>query len=552
MDCNSILYDSYYQLAKDAKQVSEHAIIQRAIQHIKQLIEMIQPTGIVYIAFDGVAPFAKMSQQRTRRYKSLFTSKIEGKPTLWNTANITPGTLFMKSLCDILHREFANKERLYKVEKIIFSGSNIPGEGEHKIFEYIRNHPCPNDEIAIYGLDSDLIMLSIFHQTFCKNIHIFRESMEFAHNIVGSKDPFYFLNIRELSASIFVEMEMDTEIQIESDKCCKIRIYDYIFLCFFLGNDFLPHFPALNIRTTGIQVLMNTYKKYIGSYSDRSLIHTNTMEIQWKWVNLLINEIAKNEHYYILEEYKTRRKWGKRYMSEKTAEEKSDLLQNVPVIMRGDEEYICPEQPNWQNRYYMTLIPKSDKIEICINYLEGLEWVFRYYTKGCPDWEWNYNYHYPPLLQDLIRHIPHENATFLKPNNSTAMHPFQQLAYVLPYAYLHLLPKRIAQMLRTDYSEYYPKTYQFKWAFCRYFWEAHPLLRSREPTVPLRFAYPSLSSEPHGFILREPQAMQRVPLRFAYPSLSSEPRGFILSEPQAKQRVPLRFAYPSLSIEPYE
>ena len=135
MDCNSIIYDSYYQLAKDNTKVSERAIIQRVIQHIKQLIGMIQPNGVIYIAFDGVAPFAKMSQQRTRRYKSLFTSNLENKPTVWNTANITPGTLFMKSLCDILHKEFANKERVYRVEKMIFSGSNVPGEGEHKLFE---------------------------------------------------------------------------------------------------------------------------------------------------------------------------------------------------------------------------------------------------------------------------------------------------------------------------------------------------------------------------------------------------------------------------------
>ena len=37
------------------------------------------------------------------------------------------------------------------------------------------------------------------------------------------------------------------------------RLYDYIF-SFFLGNDFLPHFPSVNIRTRGIEILFNAYK----------------------------------------------------------------------------------------------------------------------------------------------------------------------------------------------------------------------------------------------------------------------------------------------------
>jgi 5'-3' exonuclease len=44
--------------------------------------------------------------------------------------------------------------------KITFSGSKKFGEGEHKIMKQLRALP-PTTQIAIYGLDADLIILGI-------------------------------------------------------------------------------------------------------------------------------------------------------------------------------------------------------------------------------------------------------------------------------------------------------------------------------------------------------------------------------------------------------
>ena len=112
-----------------------------------------------------------------------------------------------------------------------------------------------------------------------------------------------------------------------------------------------------------------------------------------------------------------------------------------------------------------------------MNYLEGLEWVFKYYSKGCPDWKWKYHYLYPPLLKDLVRYIPDKDSEFIK--DHICNHPFTpllQLSYVLPYSQLGLLPPTVESFLKTNFSAYYPRKYVFKWAFCRYFWEAHPEL----------------------------------------------------------------------------
>jgi 5'-3' exoribonuclease 2 len=112
--------------------------------------------------------------------------------------------------------------------------------------------------------------------------------------------------------------------------------------------------------------------------------------------------------------------------------------------------------------------PKS----ICTNYLEGLEWVFKYYSGDCPDWRWTYEYHYPPLLVDLQSYIPDFDTTFI----SNYRCPFTsnvQLAYVLPMAQFDLLPEKTRTFLLGKYKEHYSDKVDFQWAFCRYFWEAH-------------------------------------------------------------------------------
>lgn len=487
MDCNSIIYDAVHTLEKQLPMVDadfESAIIDHVIKSINDYILLINPNDTVFIAFDGVAPFAKMEQQRTRRYKSAFQSKlsfdsnIPEKPS-WNTSAITPGTEFMENLSTKIEYHFKHTEKQYRIKQMIVSCSNYPGEGEHKLFEKLREPLHANDTVAVYGLDSDLIMLSIFHLKYCKNIYIFREAPEFLKSAIpvkvrGNDNEPHFLDIQHLAASILIEMKCKYE--------DKQRIYDYVFLCFLLGNDFLPHFPAMNIRTHGITALLDIYRLYIGNYADRFFISKITGKIQWKNVGIFINAIAKREHEFLLNEYFVRDKFDKRFYPETTVEEKHDFLQNVPTIYRGDEKYICPTEPMWESRYYKTLFKcnrEPDKIkEICMNYLEGLEWTFKYYTEGCPNWKWKYNYHYPPLFVDLCKYIPHFEMDFinnLKINNKP-FSPDTQLSYVLAGQNQYLLPTKICNFLKSNYAELYPDEYEFQWAFCRYFWEAHPLL----------------------------------------------------------------------------
>ena len=487
MDCNSIIYDEFRKMEELRKGEAfitkdmENCLIRNVIKKISEYISYISPTKLVYIAFDGVAPLAKMEQQRTRRYKSSVLSKINAVVSKknnvnnsWSTSNITPGTDFMKNLTKQINKSFKGLDKHYNVKQIIVSGTDECGEGEHKMFKHLRQSNIKVDEtVAVYGLDSDLIMLSVFHCKYAKNIFIFREKPEFGKHLIPSsaneEDEYLFLNIHTFSRATLEEMHCD--------KHDAQRLYDYIFMCFFLGNDFLPHFPSLNIRTTGIDTLLTSYRNLIGKYSDRRFI-SNNKEINWKWVSLFIKELAKTEHERILGEYELREKWGKRKWLADNDDNRDFTVQSVPVIYRAEENYIAPKERSWERRYYNTLFQPDINVEsVCINYLEGLEWVFKYYTVDCPHWKWRYQYHYPPLLIDLTKFVPNDSYDFI--TNDSTNSPFSenvQLAYVLPPANHGLLLSNVKRDLDTLYSQYSVTEFSFQWAFCRYFWEAHAIL----------------------------------------------------------------------------
>jgi len=380
MDCNSIIYDAYHAISStyvpDERESFEQTIIVDVAKRIDEYINMIQPSEVVYIGFDGVVPLAKMRQQRMRRHKTQFLSSINftdspPKPK-WNTCNITPGTPFMDKLSSYMYSYFNNTEKHYNVNKIIVSCSDEPGEGEQKMFNHVRKNEMKNANVTVYGLDADLIMLSILHLKYCNNIYIFREAPEFLKSSINiaanikDNEP-YFLDISHLSNSIVIEMD------------CKYhqpnRAEDYILMCFFLGNDFLPHIPALNIRTNGLTVLMDVYRKHIGNYNNRTLISLETHDIDWKYLTIFISELAKLEEGLMKQEYYRREKAEKQYYTKKITSDKELSVMRMPLVLRMCEKYVCVLEEGWRLRYSRVC---GDGV-VC-SYVVVMSWLWRYYV----------------------------------------------------------------------------------------------------------------------------------------------------------------------------
>lgn len=483
IDSQSIIYDAVHIItsSEDTPADMELAIIQEVIKKIGYYINTISPKKKVFIAFDGVAPVAKLNQQRSRRYKGHIEKQIYktlgvNVPEQWNTTSLTPGTAFMSRLGKHIHTAF-NQPRKYGVQEILISAADEPGEGEHKLYEYIRtNGEYHNKHItAIYGLDADLIMLSLNHLSYTKNIFLFRETPHFIKSIDSSLNPGenYLLDINKMALAISTELSDGRNIT------CQSRhqlIHDYIFICFLLGNDFLPHFPSLNIRTDGITRITAAYKETLSNAGNL----TNSKGIVWKHFTLFINILSENEEKYVKSEHRIREKQARTAAYGREGDNQLvAAVMNLPLKDRSKEIYINPEEDGWRERYYLCLFDSVRCDDFCkqvsVNYLEGLEWTYAYYTTGCPDWRWCYKYHYPPLLCDLKRFLPMEETRFISDNLSKPIHPNVQLAYVLPPNCIDLLPVEVRKTIQEEMPEWLENDNHvtIEYAYCRYFWEGH-------------------------------------------------------------------------------
>jgi 5'-3' exonuclease len=480
IDCNSLIYDSInFNEFKNTLQFEDY-IIKNVIHKIEEIINIIKPSENIYIAFDGVPPFAKINQQKNRRYKSAYQNKIFKKNIVWDTCSITPGTLFMNNLNNALANHF-KKAFFYsqnKQVKIILSLSNEHGEGEHKLYNYIRESSnISQKNNVIYGMDADLFMLSLNHLKYTQNIYLYRETPVFISQLDKSLNPDqkYIININYLGNIIYNELTNEVQTLCNSNYYNKIE--DYIFICFLLGNDFLPHFPALNIRLNGFTILLELYKKLFKSHE---FLIINGV-INWNNFKKYIKNIAENEETFIKEIYNIREKQSKKFYPETSNEEIEYKFSCLPSFERNIENFINPFEEDWQHRYYYSLCNidsrKNDYLPnlelLCTNYLETLQWVYYYYSSKCKNWTLYFKYNYPPLLCDLYAYIPYFNSEFVMQENYNILNEKLLLCYVLPKNSLNLLPGFLEDYLLKEYKEHYNDNYEIIYAFCKYFYEGH-------------------------------------------------------------------------------
>ncbi len=487
--CRSILSKADKSISKKELELK---MLNSVRDYLTKVVTFANPTELLYISIDGPAPKAKMSQQRQRRFRSVLYRKtvqdIKSKLKVydetydWDTNAITPGTKFMEKLSKNLEN-FLKTSPIFSDIKIIFSDSNVPGEGEHKIYNYIKNNiKNLNDKtLSVYGLDADLIMLSMASQQ--DNIFLLREAVHFGK---VNTDELLYLDIDSLKKYLLLNIKKpffseddDLEYILDQD-----IINDYIFMCFLLGNDFLPHLLNLEICDDHLNKMLETYYEILVE-DKATLINTRDDCINVSFLKKLLEELGKEEDYEL--QTKVSQFYKKRLFTRaKTEVDKQiELFDLYPLTIRQKSlDKIRLDLPDWKHRYYYEnfKIPYGEKEEIsniCNAYFTTLNWIYQYYFKtNCPSWDWSYPYINPPAITDLVEHFKYDinNVDYV---NNGPVNPLEQLLIVLPPDSKDLLPSELSKLMVDDSSpiiELYPKSFSMDCLYKYRFYMCEPKL----------------------------------------------------------------------------
>jgi 5'-3' exonuclease len=444
----------------------EIEIIEGVWERIKFYIENYKASKYIICA-DGVAPLAKMFQQRKRRYLNIYKNTLDNVNIIWDTNAITPGTMFMEKLNTYINKNIIDKNY---INKIIYSGSNECGEGEHKIFKKIKDMP-KDDKIIIHGLDADLIILSLMSHK--DNIFLMREVKDpHTNNTV-----FNYLNIKELRKAILCELKTNWEINIEytiSGKEGNDLIETYCTACSILGNDFIPHLLTIELKNNGIDTLLSATKRSIKTNG----LLVNNGEINHNCLIDIFKDLANTEDediHRICEKYiKKRQPDNKNIPSDYYGLKNKDPLINII--------YNSPNK--WRQEYYRTIFDNNISIDstvmfnACNNYIKGIYWVYSYYKGMDIDCEWYYPYNYPPTIKDILNHsIANEVPVLI--NNNNFVPSYIQLLIVLPKYSVKLLSKKHQRYMLDIYAglfHMYPVKYNIQTFLKTHLWECSPIL----------------------------------------------------------------------------
>ncbi|XP_069969819.1 5'-3' exoribonuclease 2 homolog [Penaeus vannamei] len=580
LDMNGIIHPCTHPEDKPAPK-NEDEMMVAIFECIDRLFTIVRPRKVLYMAIDGVAPRAKMNQQRSRRFRASKeaeekAAKVKSlrqellakgfklppekpKESHFDSNCITPGTPFMERLSKCLHyyiHDRLNNDPGWRKIKVILSDANVPGEGEHKIMDFIRRQRAqpdhdPNTQHVLCGADADLIMLGL--ATHEANFTIIREEfkpnkpkpcdlcgqlghemqecvgipdgMEEASEKVFEEVKFIFVRLNVLREYLERELAMpNLPFEYNFDRA----IDDWVFMCFFVGNDFLPHLPSLEIRENAIDRLVRLYKdccyKTGGWLTDSGTADMSRVQMIMQNLGKVEDEIFRDRQRRELD-FRARNKMKRR--QEKIEKEAANMFRDVSGqgalgVMRAGEVSVASgakgmimqqrltnmdakgrgqkrsidqvdsdsdeETPDEvrlyeegaKDRYYESKFEVSPdnhvfRKKVANEYARGLCWVLKYYYQGCVSWDWYFPFHYAPFASDFSN-CATANITF---DLGEPFNPLEQLMGVFPAASRAHVPEPWGKLMYDPESviiDFYPEDFKIDLNGKKFAWQGVALL----------------------------------------------------------------------------
>lgn len=497
---NAPVYPSMAETDSSVKEEWEKKFIDSVLDYTVHVIRQVGAEKGVYIAIDGVVPMAKMRQQRLRRFKSSWMAgqgigrdgkrdAVEEKESgvRWNTNAITPGTVFMDRLhAGLLRRvEEEGKTGVWRV-----SSCREWGEGEHKIMaEWRKAHHGEVDGMVVYGLDADLIVLSMLAgetEGFTGGTWLFREAMErgsVQYDLFGQESYEWFSvdALREWLVQPYAGQGKEVE---------QAFVLDYTLMMSFLGNDFLPASLSYKMRDDGHTVLLDILhrqfaegRRLVGSKAEGwplqaegllALLHTLTKDEERRVQDAVLKKRRMGEQSYTVEE-----------MGRVGHEDWPLSVQEEAVLLRQGQGFVRLDSA-WRGTYLTHFFPgfpdhASSRIALSRRYLYGVQWVWAYYVGRIENvcFEWFYPFSLPPLWSWLAEEMKQSGLPVFVGTvqvRGSEIQPCEQLALVLPVDSWSLLPPCPQRALPYRAPHLFPTTFSFDSVGKRFFWECESMI----------------------------------------------------------------------------
>lgn len=399
---------------------------------IQALVVEVKPTQKLILAIDGVAPVAKMQQQRSRRFLNAPKSISEVN---FDTNQISPGTDFMKRL-DIFLEE---KVRMMTNQQpfpglIVYSSHLDPGEGEHKIVKFLKKNKHEKQNLVVHGADADLILIyTLLLKNSFENIYIYREV-----TLPNLRTMIDIIDLGVLNAWL----ETKFKSTFPSD--------DFLVLMTIIGNDFLPHFPTLEHIPRVLGALVESYSKW--TYESDKYI-CGCARINWS------NFFEFFNHFYITSHPDIYEAWRNNTPLANERWEPFQRPSEIQILAGKNEKY----ESLWYSKALTGksgyVASKKQIVDMSISYLQGIQWVYYYYVLGehAINKDWYYPYRYTPLFKHMITagsKLLHktnlwEQVVVSKMESYRSTH--EQLAMIMPPQSIRIIPREI-QALFTENS----------------------------------------------------------------------------------------------------